>query len=404
MDVRNDFPMLNQEGKDFVYLDNSATTLKPSCVINEVNRYLSTCSVNVHRGDYDLSYTVSQEYEAVREKVALFINAAHSKEIVYTHGATEGLNQIAYGFGEKFLKEGDVVLSDIAEHASSILPWFRATKNTGAKIEYIPLDETGRITVENFEKAMHERVKFVCLAHVGNVLGYKAPIKEICAIAHKYGAIVVVDGAQAVPHMSVDVQDLDCDFYAFSAHKMCGPTGVGILYGKYELLSKMDPLLLGGGSNARFDVCSNVLLKDAPYCFEAGTPNIEGILGLGKAIEYLESIGMDNIAKHEEKLHKLAIAELSKLDNVEIYNASCDTGIITFNIKNVFAQDSATFLSTKGVYCRSGNHCAKILVDFLGTPATVRASLYFYNTEEEVLRFVEACREANPETCLNVFF
>lgn len=404
MNVRQDFPMLNQEGKDFVYLDNSATTLKPSCVIDEVNRYNSTCSVNVHRGDYDISYQVSQEYEAVRGKVAHFINAKQSKEIVYTHGDTESLNLVAYGMGEQFLKEGDVVLSDVAEHASSILPWFRACKHKGASVEYIPLDEEGRITVENFEKAMHSGVKFVCIAQVGNVLGYVAPIKEICEIAHKYGALVVVDGAQAVPHMKVDVQELDCDFYAFSAHKMCGPTGVGILYGKYDLLSKMEPLMLGGGSNARFDSCSNVLLKDAPHCFESGTPDISGILALGKAVEYLESLGMDKIAEQEEKLHKLAIQELSKLDNVIVYNPNADTGIVAFNIKDVFAQDSATFLSTKGIYCRSGNHCAKILVDFLGTPATVRASFYFYNTEEEVLRFVEACKEANKESCLNVFF
>lgn len=403
MEIRKSFPMLNQEGKNFVYLDNSATTLKPQSVIDEVHRYLAYASVNVHRGDYDLSYQVSQEYEAVRKQVAKFMNATYAKEIVYTHGATESLNQVAFGM-EKFLQEGDVVLSDIAEHASSILPWFRSCKNKGANIEYIPLDEEGRITVENFEKAMHKGVKFVCVAHVGNVLGYTTPIKEICTIAHKYGALVIVDGAQAIPHMRVDVQDLDCDFYAFSAHKMCGPTGVGILYGKYELLSKMDPLMIGGGSNARFDACSNVLLKDAPYCFEAGTPNIEGILGLGKAIEFLERVGMEQIAEHEKKLHDLAIRELSKLDNVILYNAKSDNGIVTFNIKDVFAQDSATFLSTKGIYCRSGNHCAKILVDFLGTPATVRASFYFYNTEEEVYRLVEACKEASPETCLNVFF
>ncbi|MBR3693857.1 MAG: aminotransferase class V-fold PLP-dependent enzyme [Erysipelotrichales bacterium] len=403
MEYRKDFPMLNQEGKNFVYLDNSATTLKPSCVIDEVTRYLSTCSVNVHRGDYDLSYQVSQEYEAVRNTVARFINAASPKEIVYTHGTTEALNIIAYGMGG-FLKEGDVILTDIAEHASSVLPWFRVAKEKGASIEYIPLDEQGRITVENFQKAMHLGVKYVCIAHVGNVLGYTAPIQEITTIAHNYDALVIVDGAQAIPHRKVDVQALDCDFYTFSAHKMCGPTGVGVLYGKAKYLSQMEPLMLGGGSNARFDACSNVLLKEAPYRFESGTPAIEGVLGMGKAIEYLEKVGMDYIQAKEEKLHNLAIQELSKLDNVILYNPQSDNGIVTFNIKDVFAQDSASFLSTKGVYCRSGNHCAKILVDHLGTPATVRASFYFYNTEEDVMRLVEVCKEANQETCLNIFF
>lgn len=403
MEYRKDFPMLNQEGKNFVYLDNSATTLKPSCVIEEVTRYLSTCSVNVHRGDYDLSYQVSQEYEAVRNTVARFIHAASPKEIIYTHGTTEALNIVAYGMGE-FLKEGDVILTDIAEHASNVLPWFRVAKSKGAIIEYIPLDDQGRITVENFTKAMHSKVKYVTIAHVGNVLGYTAPIKEITAIAHSYDALVIVDGAQAIPHRKVDVQELDCDFYTFSAHKMCGPTGVGVLYGKAKYLSQMEPLMLGGGSNARFDACSNVLLKEAPYRFESGTPAIEGVLGMGKAIEYLEKVGMDYIQETEEKLHKLAIQELSKLDNVILYNPESDNGIVTFNIKDVFAQDSASFLSTKGVYCRSGNHCAKILVDYLGTPATVRASFYFYNTEEDVMRLVEVCKEANQETCLNIFF
>ena len=280
----------------------------------------------------------------------------------------------------------------------------KVTEETGAVIEYIELDEEGRLTVENFKKALHAGVKVVAIAHVTNVLGYEVPMKEICALAHEVGAIVIMDGAQSVPHMKVDVRDIDCDFLAFSAHKMCGPTGIGVLYGKFDLLQITDPFMLGGGNNARFDMCGNILLKDAPYKFETGTPAIEAVLGMQAAIQYLIALGMENIHEYEQKLHTYAIEKLSQLDNIEIYNPHADCGIITFNVKGVFAQDSASYFNTQGIAVRAGQHCAKLLMDKLQTSATIRTSFYFYNTFEEVDRFVEACRNATIENCLNVFF
>lgn len=386
-----------------VYLDNAATTFKPQCVIDAVVRYYTEQTTNVHRGDYEISYQVSEAYEKTREDVARFIHA-EPKEIVFTAGASASLNLVAYGYGRKYLKPGDVILSTEAEHASNILPWFKVVEETGAKLEYIPLTEDGRLTLENFRKAMHEQVKIVAVADITNVLGYVAPIEEMTRIAHEHGAIVVCDGAQSVPHTPTDVKALDVDFLAFSAHKMCGPTGIGVLYGKFELLQKTDPFMLGGGSNARFDMCGNILLKDAPYKFEAGTPNIEGVLGLQQAVRYLENIGMDKIEAYEHELKAYAIEKLKKLDNLILYNPTSPTGIIAFNVKDVFAQDAAGYLNSKGIAVRSGNHCAKILLNVLKTSETIRASLYFYNTKEDVDRFVQACSEITLENCVGLFF
>lgn len=386
-----------------VYLDNAATTFKPQCVIDAVVRYYTDQTANVHRGDYEISYQVSEAYEKTREDVARFIHA-QPKEIVFTAGASASLNLVAYGYGRKYLKAGDVILSTEAEHASNILPWFKVAEETGAKIEYIPLTEDGQLTLENFCQAMHEHVKIVAVADITNVLGYVAPIEEMTRIAHESGAIVVCDGAQSVPHTPTDVQAWGVDFLAFSAHKMCGPTGVGVLYGKYELLQKTDPFMLGGGSNARFDMCGNILLKDAPYKFEAGTPNIEGVLGLQQAVRYLESIGMEQIQAYEHELKAYAIEKLKKLDNLILYNPTSPTGIIAFNVKDVFAQDAAGYLNSQGIAVRSGNHCAKILLNVLKTSETIRASLYFYNTKEDVDRFVQACSEITLENCVGLFF
>ena len=386
-----------------VYLDNAATTFKPQCVIDAVVRYYTEQTTNVHRGDYEISYQVSEAYEKTREDVARFIHA-EPKEIVFTAGASASLNLVAYGYGRKYLKPGDVILSTEAEHASNILPWFKVVEETGAKLEYIPLTEDGRLTLENFRKAMHEQVKIVAVADITNVLGYVAPIEEMTRIAHEHGAIVVCDGAQSVPHTPTDVKAWDVDFLAFSAHKMCGPTGIGVLYGKFELLQKTDPFMLGGGSNARFDMCGNILLKDAPYKFEAGTPNIEGVLGLQQAVRYLENIGMDKIEAYEHELKAYAIEKLKKLDNLILYNPTSPTGIIAFNVKDVFAQDAAGYLKSKGIAVRSGNHCAKILLNVLKTSETIRASLYFYNTKEDVDRFVQACSEITLENCVGLFF
>ncbi len=404
--IRKDFPMLNgrkMQGHDLVYLDNAATTLKPQCVIDAVTHYYTHLGANAHRGDYELSFEVDTAYEGSRKAVAQLINA-DEKEIVFTSGASASLNLIAYGYGRKFLKEGDVILSCEAEHASDVLPWMKCCEENGCVIEYIPLNDEGRIEIETFKKCLHEKVKMVALAHVNNVLGYEQPMAEICALAHQIGAIVSVDAAQSVPHMKIDVKKMDCDFLSFSGHKMCGPTGVGVLYGKYNLLQQMDPFMLGGGSNARFDMCGNILLKDAPYKFETGTPAIEAVIGLHAAIDYLNQIGMENIHQHEKELHDYAIEKLMQLENVHVYNPHADGGIITFNIKDVFAQDSASFFNSQGIALRAGQHCAKLLNEKLGTSATLRASFYFYNTKEEIDRFIEVCAQANIENCLNLFF
>lgn len=396
--VREDFPMF--ENKELVYLDNAATTFKPQSVIDAITNYYTKSSVNIHRGDYDLSYQVSNEYENTRSHVASFLNA-NKKEIVFTSGASSSLNLVAYGYGQKYLKEGDVILSTEAEHASNILPWFKVAEVTSAKIEYIPLQSDGKMTLEAFKKALHKNVKVVTLANVSNVLGYKLPIKEMTKLAHEIGAIVVCDGAQSVPHMKIDTQDLDIDFLAFSGHKMLGPTGIGVLYGKYDLLQKMDPFMLGG-SNARFDICGNILLKDAPYKFEAGTPAIEGVLGLDAAISYLENIGVENIEKYESELHQYMIEKLSKLDNIEIYNPDADCGIVAFNVKGVFAQDASSYMNKHNIAVRAGNHCAKILMEVLNTSYTIRASLYFYNTYEEIDKFIEVCKNTTIENCIDI--
>lgn len=404
--IRQDFPMLQgkqMQSHELIYLDNGATTFKPYQVMDAVNYYYTDITCNAHRGDYDLSYQVDTAFEGARACVADFLHA-DKKEIIFTSGASEGLNLIAYGYGRKFLQPGDVVLSSEAEHASNILPWMKTCEETGALLEYIPLDEEGRIQIDAFASCMSEQVKVVVLAQITNVLGYEAPIQAICEIAHSYGAVVVVDGAQSVPHMHVDVKALDCDFLAFSAHKMCGPTGIGAVYGKYELLDQMDPFLLGGGSNARFDMCGNILMKHPPFKFESGTPNIEGVLGMKAAIDYLQNIGMENIHRYEQELHAYAIAEMLKMDNIHVYNPNADGGIIAFNVKDVFAQDGATYFNANGIAVRSGQHCAKLLMEKLNTSATIRASLYFYNTKEEIDRFLAVCRSANMKSCLDVFF
>lgn len=402
--IRKDFPMFDtiDPAKPLVYFDNAATTFKPRVMIDAVNRYYTTSSVNIHRGDYELSYQVSEEYEQARKAVATFLNA-QEREVVFTSGASASLNLVAYGYGQKFLKPGDVILSSEAEHASNILPWFKAAEVTGAKVEYIKLTEEGEFLLENFKAAMHDKVKVVAVAHITNVLGFVAPIKEMAKIAHEYGAIIAVDGAQSVPHIPTDVADWDVDFLAFSGHKMCGPTGIGVLYGKYDLLLKMDAFMLGGGSNARFDICGNILLKNPPFKFEAGTPAIEAVLGLKAAVGYLTSVGMKDIAAYEHELRAYLVSELSKLPNFHIYNPHASTGIVTFNVDGIFAQDAAMYLNSKGIAVRSGNHCAKILVDLLRTSETIRASVYFYNTKEEVDRFIEVCKEITLEKCIDLY-
>lgn len=401
--IRKDFPMLNgktMQGKPLIYFDNGATTLKPQCVIDAVCDYLTKYSGNAHRGDYDLSHEVDSRFEGVRKDIAEFLNCS-DREIVYTQGASDSLNLVAFGYGATHLKKDDEVLLTVAEHASNILPWFEVAKVTGCIVKYIDLDEEGRITVENVKKAINDKTKIISIAHMTNVLGYEAPIKEICKVAHEHNIIVCVDGAQSVPHIPVDVQALDVDFLAFSGHKMCGPTGIGVLYGKYDLLQDTTPTRFGGGSNARFNSCGLLKLKNAPDKFETGTPNIEGVMGLGAAIRYLKQIGMNSISQYEMELRQYAIEKMTTLDNVEVYNVRGE-GAIAFNIKGVFSQDAASLFNSHGIAVRSGQHCAKILDEFLKVSQTLRVSFYFYNTKEEIDTFIDVCKKGDD--FLDAFF
>ena len=403
--LRHDFPMYEEHDSKFkglplVYLDNSATTFKPYPVIDAVNHYYKDITANTRRGDYSLAHEADLALENARKTVAAFLNA-QEEEICFTSGDTMGMNEVAYGL-LPFLKEGDEILLSMEEHASNVLPWSNVAKITKAVIRYIPFDENGRLTVENFKKSLTERTKIVSLASVSNVLGYALPVKEFVALAHQKGAIYIDDAAQSVPHMKIDVKDSDVDFLAFSGHKMVGPTGTGVLYGKKEMLEKISPTFYGGEMNARFDSTGYLSLDDLPYRLEAGTQNVAGILGLAKACQYLENIGFDKIHEHELHLRRMAVEGLKKNGNAILYNEDADSGIVTFNIKDVFAQDVATYLSSKGVFVRSGQHCAKILPEYLKTQGTVRASFYLYNTEEDVKAFVKACSTA--EDFLDAFF
>lgn len=403
-EVREDFPMLSyhdSQGRKLIYLDNGATTFKPQTVIDAEMGYYTSFNANIHRGDYDLSLQADQAYDQARKTIARFINC-QPEEVIFTSGTTESLNMAAYGL-KKMLGEGDVILSTLAEHASNILPWFRLAEQTGARVEFIELDEEGRLTVDNFRKALHDRVKIVAIAQITNVLGYCADIKSICALAHQNGAIVVVDGAQSVPHKKTDVKDLDCDLLAFSGHKMCGPTGIGVLYGKTELLEKMEPMLLGGGANKRFNSQGNLILSKVPDKFEAGTVPIAQAIGLARAAQYLMDLGMENIEEYERELHEYLVSQLKQLDNIDFYNPHSDAAISSVNVKGIFAQDAASYLNSKAIAVRSGNHCAKMLVEFLGTDATIRCSLYFYNTKEEVDAFVQALKTCTLENCIDIF-
>ena len=395
--IRNDFPMLRNhktmQGHELVFLDNASTTFKPDCVLDAVKDYYENETSNSHRGDYDLCYNMDVKVEETRKTIAKMINA-NENEVVFTSGTSMSINLIAYGYGMKYLTSEDEILLTVAEHASNVLPWFKVSEVKGTKISNIPLDKDGRLTPENVEKSITKNTKIIAIAQVTNVLGYQVDVKEIARIAHKYGILVIVDGAQSVPHMHIDVKDSDVDFISFSGHKMCGPTGVGVIYGKYDLLEKMDPLMSGGGMNAKFDMCGDVKYLLPPTKFEAGTLNLEGILGLNAAAKYLMNIGFENIEKYEKELRSYAISELEKVPNVIIYNKNADAGIITFNVKGIFAQDLATFLNSKGIACRSGQHCAKILVNYLNEVATVRASIYFYTAKEEIDALVDALRKS----------
>ena len=383
---REDFPMLK---KDIIYFDNGATSLKPQCVIDKMTDYYENYSANAHRGDYDISYKVDVEYENARDLVVDFINAKSKEEVIFTSGATESLNMIANGFFSFIAEPGDEILITTSEHASNVLPWFKLVTDYGCVVNFIPLDDNLHVTLDNVKKSITSKTKIIALAQITNVVGDVRPIKEITKFAHENNIFVVVDGAQSVPHMKVDVQDLDVDFLAFSAHKMLGPTGVGVLYGKKELLENLEPINLGGGMNDSFDNPNEVYLKDLPTRLEAGTPNIAGVIGLGEAIRYLQKIGMDNIQERERHLREYLVDKLVKIPHVDIINLEADSGIVAFNIDNIFSQDVAYFLNKYNICVRAGNHCAKILKNATGVSNSLRVSLYFYNTESEIDEFVE---------------
>ncbi|MBR3228351.1 MAG: cysteine desulfurase [Erysipelotrichaceae bacterium] len=398
--IRKDFPMF-ENNPELVYLDNAATSFKPQCVIDAVTGFYTRYTSNIHRGDYDISYKVSKEYEDTRKTVAELINAEDPLDIVFTSGASEGLNLVAYGYGLRHLRKGDVILLTLSEHASDILPWFDVAKKTGARIEYIPLKGSGMFDLEAYSKLLEENdVKIVALPYVSNVLGYINPIKDICTLAHKKGAIVSVDGAQGVPHLKIDVRADGIDLMSFSSHKMLGPSGVGVLYGKKEILEKIDPLKMGGGANARFNKEGEIILKEIPARFEAGTPNIEGVLGLKKACEYLMGLGMENVEAHDRELTEYMEKRLSQLPDVHIYNKGSQCSIIAFNVEGIFAQDVGSYLNSLHIAVRTGNHCAKVLHNVIGATETVRASVYLYNSREDIDALYDALKDITLEKCI----
>ncbi len=401
--IRQQFPILHQQvnGKQLVYLDNAATSQKPLSVIEALDNYYKGYNSNVHRGVHTLGTKATDAYEGAREKVRKFINARSMQEIVFTRGTTTALNMIASSYGMEHVGAGDEIVITYMEHHANIIPWQQVAKKKGATLKYIPLQEDGTISLEDVEKTVTPNTKIVSVMYVSNVLGTINPIKEITAIAHRNGAIMVVDGAQSTPHMKIDVQDLDCDFYVLSSHKMCGPTGVGALYGKKHILENMEPAEFGGEMIDFVDLYESTW-KELPWKHEAGTPIIGGAIGLGAAIDFLEDLGLENIEAHEHKLVQYAMERLSEVEGVTIYGPKHRAGLVTFNIDDVHPHDVATVLDVEGIAVRAGHHCAQPLMRWLKVSATARASFYLYNTEEEVDAFVEGLIKTK-EYFTNVF-
>ena len=392
---RNDFEMLES---GIIYFDNGATTLKPKILSFATNEYYNHYSANAHRGDYDISLKVDTMYEGTRKKVRDFINARSSKEIIFTNNCSDSLNKIIFGYYKNILKKGDEVIITKSEHASNVLPWYELKDELGIVIKYIELNDDNLVTIDNFKACLSNKTKVVSLAQVTNVIGDKRDIKKIAILSHAIGADVIVDAAQSIAHTKVDVQDLDVDFMAFSAHKMYGPTGVGVIYGKEEKLNNMKPIIFGGGMNASFDNNGVRIYKDLPYTLEAGTPNIADVISFGGVVYYIQSIGMKKIHEYEKELKKYAISRLKEVKDIIIYNEESENGIISFNIKDVFSQDLAIYLNKYKICVRAGNHCAKILKDELGVKNTCRASFYFYNTKEEIDKLVLALKNPSLKT------
>jgi cysteine desulfurase/selenocysteine lyase len=373
--IRQDFPIYDKEPK-LTYLDSAASSLKVKSVIDHVDRYYQYLGVNVHRGAYDLAYEATRLYEAARTNVAKFIGA-NEDEIIFTRGTTSALNMVAYAYRD-ILKQGDEIITSELEHHSSILPWMMTAKKTGASLTYVPLTKEGRITVEAFEKVLTDNTKIVALTYVSNVMGYQTPIEEIIRLAHAKGAIVVLDAAQAVPHMAVDVKALDVDFMAFSGHKMFGPSGIGVLFGKNYLLNMLEPVEYGG-EMADQVFKDHATWKEAPLRFEAGTPIISGAIGLSAAVDYIQKIGYDNIHAHTLALRDYTIKKLEDIEGITIYNKHADISTITFNIEDIHPHDIATMLDQYQVSVRAGHHCAQLVSRFLGVNSTLRVSFHIYN-------------------------
>ncbi|EAC2512308.1 cysteine desulfurase [Listeria monocytogenes] len=394
--IRADFPILDQEinEKPLAYLDNAATSQKPKQVIEALTHYYEFDNANVHRGVHTLAARATDAYESARGKVAKFIHAREVAEIIFTRGTTSAINLVVDSYAEANIEAGDEIVISYLEHHSNLIPWQQLAKRKGAVLKYIELEEDGTISVEQAKKTIGEKTKIVALAHVSNVLGTITPIKEIAAIAHQFGAVILVDGAQAVPHMEVDVVDLDADFYAFSGHKMMAPTGIGALYGKRELLDAMEPTEFGG-EMIDFVELYDSTWKELPWKFEAGTPIIGGAIALGAAIDYLAEVGLENIQAHEQALASYAIEEMSKIEGITIYgpkDASKRCGLVTFNLEGAHPHDIATILDEDGIAIRAGHHCAQPLMKWLDVSSTARASFYIYNTKEEIDALIDGLK------------
>ena len=394
MELKNKFRDLFPLYKNhphLVYLDSAATAIKPQVVLDKMQEYYEQYGVNIHRGVYHLSYQATEQYEESRRTVAEFINAS-DQEIIFTKNTTDSLNLVALTYGEKHLQAGDKVIVSELEHHSSLLPWMKLCERKQATLVYVPLTADGRITVENFKKVLDSQVKVVALTYVSNVMGYITPIKEIINLSHQCQAIVVVDAAQAVPHFKVDVKALDCDFLAFSGHKMFGPTGIGVLYGKTKLLKNLSPLAYGGDMNESVTK-EMVEVNPIPYRFEAGTPGIAEAMGLAAACQFIQTVGYDEIIKHDQFLHHYALEQLNKIPGMTLYNPQADIGIINFNINGVHPHDAATFFDENQIALRAGHHCAQLVSKWFHCEGTLRASLYIYNTKEDVDLFVETVKQ-----------
>ena len=392
--IKKDFPLL--ENENITYLDSGATTQKPIQVIKAVEEFYQKYNANPHRGAYSLSVEATEQYENTRTKIAKFINAKHREEIIFSKNATESLNLIAYSYGLDNLKKDDEVVISIMEHHSNLVPWQKMTKQTGSKLNYMYINENYEITDEEIESKITDKTKIVGITHVSNVLGTINNVKKIIKYAHKKGAVVIVDASQSIPHMKIDVQDLDADFLVFSGHKMLAPLGIGVLYGKREMLNKMTPFLMGGDM-IEYVYEQETTFAPLPNKFEAGTQNVEGVIGLGAAIDYIENLGYDKIQEIEHEVISYARQELSKLDYLTLYttpNEEKHSSVISFNIKGVHPHDVASILDSEGVCVRSGNHCAQPLMRFLGIDSTCRASFYIYNTKDDVDKLVKVLDKA----------